>query len=190
VSFSGNGTDGIYVWGAQLEQGSYPTSIINTIGSSVTRNADACSITNVADRIGQTEGTIFFDANFNTADSYNISLSDSSSSNYISIDTTSGKAIFARVQSGGTTQATINTSGSYFEDGERLKCAIAYKANDFAFYINGTQIGTDTSGSVPSTDDIRFARFNGSIAANQSVNELKLYNTRLSNSELATLTTI
>jgi len=180
----------IALFGGQIEEGSYATSIIPTSGASVTRNADTLNFLNTSNIIGQSEGTLFFDANFNTADSYNISLSDSSSSNYISIDTTSDKAIFARVQSGGATQATINTSGSYFDNGDRLKCAIGYKANDFAFYINGTQIGTDTSGSVPTTDDIRFARFNGSLPANQSVNEFKLYNTRLSNNELATLTTL
>ena len=190
AKYTGQSSVGFKAVGWQLEQGSYPTTLINTSGSSVTRNSDTLNLLNTSNIIGQSEGTLFFDANFNTADSYNISLSDSSSSNYISIDTTSGKAIFARVQSGGSTQATINTSAGYFEDGQRLKCAIAYKANDFAFYINGTQIGTDTSGSVPSTDDIRFARFNGSLAANQSVNEFKLYNTRLSNSELATLTTL
>ena len=42
---------GVYIYGAQLEAGSYPTTLINTSGSSVTRNADACNITNVADRI-------------------------------------------------------------------------------------------------------------------------------------------
>ena len=181
----------IAFYGYQVEaNASYATSIIPTNGASVTRNADTLNLLNVSNVIGQSEGTLFFDANFNTADSFNISLSDSTSSNYISIDTTSVKSIFARVQSGGSTQATINTAGSYFQDGDRLKCAIAYKANDFAFYINGTQIGTNTSGSVPTTDDIRFARFNGSLAAHQSVNEFKLYNTRLTNTELATLTTL
>ena len=183
-------TQDFEIWGAQCEQASYPTSYIPTYGASVTRGADSCTLLNTSNIIGQTEGTLFFDADFNIPDSYNISLSDSSSSNYISIDTTSDKAVFARVQSGGATQATINTSGNYFENGERLKCAIAYKANDFAFYINGTQIGTDTSGSVPATDDIRFARFNGSLAAYQNINQVTLFNTRLSNDELASLTTL
>lgn len=190
ITHAGDGTSGVYLYGAQCESGSYVSSYIPTYGASVTRGADSCTLLNTSNIIGQTEGTLFFDADFNIPDSYNISLSDSSASNYISIDTTSGKAVFARVQSGGATQATINTSGSYFENGERLKCAIAYKANDFAFYINGTQIGTDTSGSVPATDDIRFARFNGSLAAYQNINQVTLFNTRLSNDELASLTTL
>jgi len=185
------GTGNLYLYGLQVEKNvSYPTSYIPTYGSSVTRSADVSTLLNTTGIIGQTEGTILFDAYFDVADSWNFSLSDSSASNYINIDTTSGKAVFARVQSGGATQMTINTSGSYFDNGDRLKCAIGYKENDFAFYINGTQIGTDTSGTIPTLDDIRFARYNGSIPATQRVNEVVLFPTRLTNDELADLTTL
>jgi len=181
----------ILFYGFQHEAGSYPTSYIpNHSGGSVTRGADLATILNQSGVIGQTEGTIFFDAYFDENDKVNFSISDGTSSNFIAIDTTGANSVFARITQGGASQAEINTSTSYFTAGQRLKCAIAYNANDFVFYINGTQIGTDSSGSVPACDDIRFARYNGALAAAQKVNKTLLFDTRLSNTDLETLTTL
>ena len=55
-----NASDGIYIWGAQVEAGSFPTSYIPTSGSTVTRSADSASITgtNFSSWFGSTEGSI------------------------------------------------------------------------------------------------------------------------------------
>jgi len=45
-SFLGDGTSGVYIWGAQLEEGSYPTSYIPTTTSTVTRDPDTVTLTN------------------------------------------------------------------------------------------------------------------------------------------------
>ena len=176
-------------WGAQLEQGSYPTSYIpNHSGGSVTRAADVNTLFNQSGVIGQTAGTILFDAYFDEADKVNFSISDSTSSNYFSIETTSGKQVFGVIRQGGSTQAAISTSPQFFTEGDRLKCAIAYDDRDMAFYINGTQVGTAAPNLIPACDDIRFARYNGALAANQRVNRVLLFDTRISNGNLATLT--
>ena len=44
VNYQGDGTSGIFIWGAQLEAGSFPTSYIPTTSAQVTRSGDAASI--------------------------------------------------------------------------------------------------------------------------------------------------
>jgi hypothetical protein len=59
VSYTGDGFSGIFIWGAQLEVGAFPTSYIPTVASQVTRSADVQSATNLG-QLGQ--GTFYIDA--------------------------------------------------------------------------------------------------------------------------------
>ena len=184
-----NDTADISIWGAQIEEGSYATSYIpNHSGGSVTREADVNTLLNQSGVIGQTAGTILFDAYFDEAEKVNFSISDSSVSNFISIETTSSNEVTAKVEQGGSTQATITTTSSFFAEGDRLKCAIAYDDRDMAFYINGTQVNTAAPNLIPTCDDVRFGNYDGSIKADQRVNRVLLFTTRISDNNLATLT--
>ena len=68
--------------------------------------------------------------------------------------------------------------------------AIAYKTNDFAFYVNGVQIGIDTNGGVPALSVFSYDNGSGSAPFYGISNQVALFKTRLSNSELASLTTL
>ena len=95
------------------------------------------------------------------------------------------------VQVGGVTQVSINYSGATITS--NLKLAFAYKENDFVAYVNGTQAGTDTSGSTYSSGTLTTFSFDNSVGADKLVaklNQVLLFPTRLSNAELQALTTI
>ena len=78
---------------------------------------------------------------------------------------------------------TITNTGIY-------KLAFAYKQDDFALYINGVQVGFDISGSLPSNlSTIHLGHNNGSAQFNDRIRAAALYPNRLSNAQLAALTT-
>ena len=192
-----NNTDGLYIWGAQYEIGSYATSYIPTNGAVATRLADECVNTSAGSVIGQTEGTMYteyyFDATIDNnggADRDIISIAADSSNNinivhYGNGSSSYNKKVYLYALVGGSYVVTIS---SPTQSSGLMKVACGYKNNDYVLYVNGIQIGTDTSASVPTCSIVTLGK--NPINTPTPINETKLYNTRLSNSELQELTTI
>ncbi len=60
-SYTGNGTDEIYAWGAQMEKGSYPTSYIPTTTAAVTRALESIKLPLASGtNFNQAEGLLLF----------------------------------------------------------------------------------------------------------------------------------
>ena len=180
-------------WGFQVEQSSYPTSYIPTTSSSATRVADACSKTGISSLIGQTEGVIFVDwvyTKLDTSGIIPITIGLNSSNHaYILIDGAL-RITFDFIESGGAS-GRIQTASGYAVEGTRYKMAFAYKANDFAAYINGQLIGTDSVGSVTGLSELYFSYpYSAGYSFPNLINQVALFKTRLTNAELASLTTI
>jgi hypothetical protein len=192
-AFVGSGQT-FHIWGFQVEQSSYPTSLINTTSASATRVADECSKTGISSLIGQTEGVVFCDFNYiattNTSDTTPIRLLGSGSAGiYLEINANN---TFESVVINSAGTLVLNSTSSAQTAG-RYKFAIAYKANDYAYYLNGTQIGVSTSGafSSASLNSLYLGMYqSGSQHLGGSINESILFPTRLTNAELASLTTI
>ena len=191
ASYLGNGSS-LYMWGCQLEAGSYPTSYIPTTSAAVTRNADVISKTGISSLIGQTEGVIFADfvweGSTTGAADYPLLVYGSSYGNFVALSTFNNtNAMYVYV--GGANVVAINVTT--FVNGQRYKIAMAYKLNDFVYYLNGTQMGTDTSAGVPSSmANLRTDTPYGGKSTSQKYNSVIFFPTRLTNAELASLTTI
>ena len=180
----------LLVWGAQLETGSYATSYIPTQGSAVTRIVDACSQTPPSGIIGQTEGVMFVDFNFTGGydTSGIIPIVIGSGTNYAYIFINLSGTLNCDFFDSNVLQARLTTNIGI---SGRKKIAFAYKQNDFVAYMNGVQIGTDTNGTVGAMGILKVGSYyTGGYSTIGGVNQSQLYNTRLSNAELATLTTI
>jgi hypothetical protein len=187
ITYTGNGTSGVYIWGAQLEQGSYPTSYIPTSGSAVTRVAESTSQTVPDGVIGQTEGVLYCEVDVKSGyDTNNLmaTLSDGTSSKQIYINRSNGNLEFF------ISNSLIYLAPSVLSNGIH-KLALAYKQDDFAVAIDGVIAHTDNSGNVPTCNKINVgSHYNGNLPFNDRINDVKLYDTRLSNAELQALTTI
>lgn len=179
-----------YLFGTQIEAGSYPTSLIPTTGTTVTRLADASATTGLSDVIGQTEGTIYGEFNFkdhSTGTRRLLCLTDGSSSNRITTYLNTLNKLSVYIVNGGAAQAdiqaTILTEGI-------IKYAVAYANNSIKLYLNGTQVGTDTSATIPATTDLYVGSENGNNPSFFDWNQVTLFDQALTNTELATLTTL
>ena len=185
-------TYSILAWGAQLEAGSYATSYIPTTTASVTRNLDDSSVTSFSSGIGQTEGVLFTEVTFGSTDNGNkwIAFLWLSASSYIGIYTASNGRITAEIVVNSGVQFA-STSSVFALPNEKHKIALAYKANDFAFYIDGAQIALDNSGTVPACNQVKFIYNTTAISLTQRYyGSLILWKERLTNDQLAQLTTI
>ncbi len=177
----------------QMELGATASTFIPTTTAAVTRVIDDARKTGVASLIGQTQGTVYMEVSLRDQNigSFRrlITLSNGTVNNRIQINTTdTNSRLQLTITTGGATQAAI-LSASPFSG--VVKVAVAYDVNDIAFYANGVPIGTDTSASIPACDQINLgAAFDGGNPFNDSIAQAALFKTRLTNAQLAEITTI
>lgn len=186
------GTDeAVFVWGSQMEAGTYHTSYLKNLSTgSTTRSADLCNDSGTSAEFNDSEGVLFaeiasFDTNVGNA---RIGIAKASAGQLervgfgFSTTTNQIQAFISR----SATQVNILATISDIRDFNKI--AFKYKVDDFSLFINGTKVGTDTSGSVPiGLDELSFDDNSGVIFYGKC-KQLMVFNEALSDSELATLT--
>ena len=172
------------IFGAQVESGSYAASYIPTTGSAVTRLAEACSQTTPYGVIGQTEGTVYID--FLSVNNF-----DGSSGQFFQIKEDNNNRINVYYSNRTARLFGIKNAVGVFNQslplitGSTCKLAIKYNSTSTKVFINGSLIYTLDGINNIAFNDCRFSPNN-----NINYNEIKLYNTALTDQELQALTNI
>jgi hypothetical protein len=171
----------IYLWGAQLEQGSYATSYIPTNGSAVTRAADTAGGTgDLSDTFNDSEGVLMAEiaALADDLTFRNITISDGSNSNIIQLRYRSTSNVLqALLYVGGVGEiysVTLNDITIF------SKALIKYKENDVSFWVNGFEIFSDTLASTfpnGTLNVLRFQRGDGAFPFYGNTKQLRYYDT-------------
>ena len=197
VDFRGSGVtlDNVYIWGAQTEELSYATSYIPTNGSTVTRLQDAAFGAGSSDLINSTEGVLY--AEISALANENVqrisSISDGTSNNTIQLgflNSATNYKFFASVRVGGAFQAFMVYDFGAVQPTFK-KVAVKYKQNDFALWIDGIKVVTDTSGNVPTgLNKLSFDRGDGGQDFYGKTKCIAVFKEALTDAELECLTTI
>jgi hypothetical protein len=190
---TGDGTSGIYIWGAQLEAGAFATPYIPTVASQVTRLADSAVMTgaNFSSWFNPEQGCLFREvlvaANAGGTHAY----AGSGSVNYIQFgQSASSLTYLTYVEFNDAVVASLNEASSNYPAGVFHKFASSYKTDDFAASGNGRAVLTDTSGNVPVVaETLRIGNFNGTTSfLNGYIKRLTYYNQALTAANLQAIT--
>jgi hypothetical protein len=183
----------IYIWGAQLEAGSYPTSyIVSNSGSATTRLAEVCDGSGNASTFNSSEGVLMAQIGA-LADDLTfrlIGVSDGTATNRIYIGYRNlSNQIQCAVSLGGVEQTIMFDTISDVQSS--IKVLVKYKTNDFALWINGFKVLTDTSGITFPANTLNTATFSSGAGSSQfygKTKQIQYFDSALTDSELETLT--
>jgi hypothetical protein len=191
-----------YAWGAQIEAGSVATSYIPTTTAAVTRNADVISVTGaVSGCIGQTEGTIYAEVDYRNLGAA-VSIITLQTASYtigaVRVDTNTLNQIRVQIRDAlgsGRLDATF-TDTSLSTGINKIAVGYSSNASGVVFALNGSIVATTTVGASFGTLGAnrvylgtRETSASNDLFFNNRIRAAALYTTRLTNAELAALTT-
>jgi hypothetical protein len=176
-----------YLWGIQLEAGSYATSYIPTTSATVTRLADSCSKTGISSLIGQTEGTLYWEGRTISGVGTDL-LIVGNITNSVFINITSSNQV--RIGIRANNALLLSPSGGTIAANNKI--ALAYKSGDIVAYLNGIEVITNSTSFTFSDliSSIEIGRPFYDAKATQFNQASALFTTRLTNTQLAELTTL
>jgi len=184
-----NSGGNIQLWGAQLEELSYATSYIpSLIGSTVTRATETATGAGSATLINSTEGVLYAEiAALDDGISQQIGVYGNSTTKQLRIEI--ANSVIRAQLFNGAYQANMSSTQTVTNFN---KIAFLWKLNDFALWINGVEVATDSSGSTFPANDLDRLNLSGqngvSSLAQAKIKAIAVFNEALSDAELNNLT--
>ena len=187
-SYQGDGTSGIYIFGVQVEQGSYSTSYIPNYGTSagITRSADTANGAGNDSTFNDSEGVFMVEASaLGDVGGKWIALSNGTTNERLSI-----------ALQGDTVRVFIkNTSGTIWDYSVSAfvlnfnKIAVKFKSSDYALWINGIEIQTSTNANiVANLNSLQFDSGGGASNFYGNTKQVQYFDSALNYSDLEKLT--
>jgi len=180
-----------YIYGAQLEQGSYATSYIPTNGQTETRLADVCQGGGDESTFNDSEGTIYGELNIKkdgVSSQAFISLSNGDINKRIVLYHNANYAFIFFIENLGiVAQISVNN----LDNRTIFKFAAKYKNGDNALFINGSKIATTNTGNIIDFDGLSEFSFQNPNGANKYeglVKSIAYFPEALTDTELQQLT--
>ena len=186
-TYLGSTNNNFYVWGAQFEAGAFETSFIKTTGTAVTRSAETANGSGDADTFNDSEGVLMAE----------ISALDNEGGKWIALSNgTTNERLSIAFQGNDIRLYIRNTSGliwDYTYTSANIfnynKIALKYKSGDYALWINGVEVATDSNSNSPSgLNSLQFDSGSGGSNFYGNTKQLQYFDTTLNDNELETLT--
>lgn len=146
-SYAGDGTSGLFAWGAQIELGKRASSPIATTGAAKTRPTDVAHYSAPSDE----SAAILVEAVPGEAMPFETVLADwSAQDDRLVLTIKSDRRLFAYVSSGGVSADTYLSTAA---PDTPVRVAVRWDETGFQFFMNGQSFGS-ASGAMPVLDQI------------------------------------
>ena len=191
VSTDGVGTSlgNVYLWGADFQAGSYPTSYIPTNGATATRLADVCNDAGTSDTFNDSEGVLMAEVSALADDNTDrkIGIVQGSTQNQVSIGySISTKKIRAITYDGVVKGETFT---NVYDVLSSNKVAYKYKSGDNVLWVNGFALDTSTNTNILDGVTLNSLNFNASNSDFYgNTKQIQYFDTALTDSEIEELT--
>ncbi len=190
VNVDRDGTKNVYLWGAQLEEGSYETSYIPTSGSTVTRLTEVSNAAGTVSDFNSVQGVLFADLETVKTSGSRVSLSQAADpfAERVSIDFNTATNIRFFVEASDDNN-TFNVAVDTVL--KRFKIAVKWNGVNISVFIDGFEAATDTfTGFTADTlDRLQMTAANGIGSIFEGdIYQLMTFNEALTDSELEQIT--